>query len=104
MLSESPGCSISTLADLVSSQWRGDGHRFRSGGPCGRSQVLALQEQRLLQDHVTRGKSEEHQVSESFPCFLSDDRIIPHYNSDETTHIASLKKAHDYLGQFATEG
>uniref|UniRef100_A0AAX7T7Z1 Myosin XVIIIAa n=1 Tax=Astatotilapia calliptera TaxID=8154 RepID=A0AAX7T7Z1_ASTCA len=24
--------------------------------------------------------------------------------SDETTHIASLKKAHDYLGQFATEG
>lgn len=32
-----PGCSVSTLADLVSSQWRGDGHRFRSGGPCGRS-------------------------------------------------------------------
>uniref|UniRef100_I3J0Q8 Myosin XVIIIA n=1 Tax=Oreochromis niloticus TaxID=8128 RepID=I3J0Q8_ORENI len=24
--------------------------------------------------------------------------------SDETTHIPSLKKAHDYLGQFATEG
>lgn len=58
---------------------------------------MALEEQRLPQNPVRRGKSEEHQVSAPPPPFVS-------YVVMKAGTFKTQKKAHDFLGLYATEG
>lgn len=57
---------------------------------------MALEEQRLSQNPVRRGKSEERQVS-ARPLFVS--HIVMKAGVSKTK-----KKAHDFPGLYATEG